>query len=52
MKRLVLALSLAAAALSGCAQLKEAFNQPEASGGQTAEGNSPYPKSSSNLGLF
>lgn len=52
MKRLIVALSLAAAALSGCAQLKEAFNQPDASGGQTAEDNRPYPKSSSDLGLF
>jgi hypothetical protein len=53
MKRLVLALSLAAVALSGCAQLKNAFNETQAEGGATrAETQSPYPKSSSSLGLF
>jgi hypothetical protein len=53
MKRLIVALSLAAAALSGCAQLKEAFNQTDAPGGASGiEEQRPYPKSSSDLGLF
>jgi outer membrane lipoprotein SlyB len=52
MKRLILALSLAATALSGCAELKNAFTETQASGGQTVEDNRPYPKSSSDLGLF
>lgn len=53
MKRLVLALSLAAAALSGCAELKTAFHQSDAPGGASGlEEQRPYPKSSSNLGLF
>lgn len=53
MKRLIVTLSLAAAALSGCAELKNAFTEAQASGGQSgAEKQSPYPKSSSDLGLF
>lgn len=52
MKRLIVALSLAAAALSGCAELKNAFTETQASGGQTGEETRPYPKSSSDLGLF
>ena len=47
MKRLVLALSLSAAALSGCAQLKEAFSNGQAHAGSTAvETQSPYPYNS------
>ena len=50
MKRLILALSLAAAALSGCAQLKEWYNDANAHAGATAvEEQSPFPKSSSNI---
>jgi hypothetical protein len=53
MKRLIVALSLAAAALSGCAELRTVFHQPDAhSGASGLEEQSPYPKSSSNLGLF
>jgi len=50
MKRLVLALSLATAALSGCAQLKEWYHDANAHAGASAfEPQSPYPKSSSNI---
>lgn len=53
MKRLILALSLAATALAGCAQLKDAFTEAQAAGGQTGvEQSRPHPKSSSDLGLF
>lgn len=53
MKRLIVALSLAAAALSGCAELKNFFTEDQAESGATkAETQSPYPKSSSDLGLF
>jgi hypothetical protein len=53
MKRVVVALSLAAAVLSGCAELRTAFHQPDAyTGASAVEEQSPYPKSSSNLGLF
>jgi hypothetical protein len=52
MKRLILALSLAAAALSGCAELKTAFQPDAHSGASGLEEQSPYPKSSSDLGLF
>ena len=53
MKRLILILSLAAAALSGCAQLSETFHNAEATGGSTGvEQTRPYPKSASDLGLF
>jgi len=52
MKRLVLALSLASVALAGCAQLKNAFTEPQAAGGQSGiEESRPYPKSSSDMGL-
>jgi hypothetical protein len=51
MKRLVLVLSLAMAA-SGCAQLKE-WSHPNATAGASGiEDTRPYPKSSSDLGLF
>jgi hypothetical protein len=53
MKRLIVALTLATAALSGCAQLKDLFTEDQAKSGATkAETQSPYPKSSSDLGLF
>jgi hypothetical protein len=53
MKRLILALSLAVAALAGCAELKTAFHQPDAhSGASGLEEQRPYPKSSSDLGLL
>ena len=53
MKRVILALSLAAAALSGCAELRAAFHQPDAHTGASAlEEQRPYPKSSSDLGLL
>lgn len=53
MKRLIVTLSLAAAVLSGCAELKNAFTETQAEGGATgAETQRPYPKSSSDLGLF
>jgi hypothetical protein len=49
MKQSLVPLLLAAAALAGCAQL----GQPHADAGATAaEQTSPYPRSSSNLGLF
>lgn len=49
MKRLILSLALAAAALGGCAQLR----QPSADSGATGvDQTRPYPQSSSNLGLF
>lgn len=51
MKRLILALSLATAALSGCAQLKEWYQNANAHAGATASEQyaSPYPKSSENI---
>src|SRR5688572_17464610 len=53
MKRLILALSLAVAALAGCAELKTAFHQPDAhSGASGLEEQRPYAKSSSDLGLL
>jgi hypothetical protein len=53
MKRLIVVLSLAAAALSGCAELKNALAEPQASGGPSGlEETRPYPKSASDLGLF
>lgn len=53
MKRLILVLSLGAAALSGCAAIGETFYSTEAHGGASGvEETRPYPKSSSNLGLF
>ena len=52
MKHLILALALSGSALTGCAQLKEAFNNPGADAGATGvEDQRPYPKSSSELGL-
>lgn len=46
MKQVILALSLAAA-LTGCAQLKEAFSNGQAHAGSTAvETQSPYPYNS------
>jgi len=51
MKRLILVLSLAAGALSGCAQLTEWYHEANAHGGASAlEEQSPFPKSSSNIG--
>ena len=53
MKRLILALALAGTALAGCAQLKDAFTDESADAGATrVEDRRPYPKSSSDLGLF
>jgi len=51
MKRLLLVIALATAALSGCAQLKDAYQNADA-GATRAEDQRPYPKSSSDLGLF
>ena len=52
MKRLILALSLVTA-LSGCAQLKEWYQEQSATAGASSiEDTRPYPKSSSDLGLF
>ena len=51
MKPLILALSLATAALSGCAQLKDWYQDANAHAGATApEQQSAYPRSSSNIG--
>jgi hypothetical protein len=48
MNRIALSLLLAAATLAGCAQL-----QPQAEGGASAyQAPRPFPKSSSDLGLF
>ena len=53
MKRLILALALASTTLAGCAQLKESSHSPQADAGASAqEDKRPYPKSSSDLGLF
>lgn len=54
MKRLILTLVLAGAALSGCAQLREAFDDSQAAhaGATGVDQQRPYPKSSSDLGLF
>ena len=50
MKRLVLALALATAALSGCAQLKEWYHDASADAGASGiEAQRPYPSSSSNI---
>jgi hypothetical protein len=50
MKRLIVAFSLATFALSGCAQLKEWYQDANASAGSTTyEQQSPFPKSSSNI---
>ena len=45
MKRLILAAVLAAAAVSGCAQL----NENSYGGASAVEAQSPFPKSSSNI---
>ena len=53
MKHLIIALALAGSTLTGCAQLKDAFNNPAAESGATAaEEQRPYPKSSSELGIL
>jgi hypothetical protein len=53
MKRLILALALAGSTLTGCAQFKQAFDNPGAEAGATAaEELRPYPKSSSDLQLL
>lgn len=52
MKRLILSLAVAGAALSGCAQLQGAFAQNADAGATGVESQRPYPKSSSDLGLF
>ena len=50
MKRLILTLSLAAAALSGCAQLKDWYQNANADAGASGiEQVRPYPSSSSNI---
>ena len=53
MKHLIIALALAGGTLTGCAQLKDAFNNAGAESGSTAaEEQRPYPKSSSELGIL
>jgi len=52
MKRLILSLALAGAALSGCAQLNGAFADNADAGATGVADQRPYPKSSSDLGLF
>jgi hypothetical protein len=52
MKRLILSLAVASAVLSGCAQLQGAFAQNADAGATGVENQRPYPKSSSDLGLF
>jgi hypothetical protein len=53
MKRLILAVALAAGtALAGCAQLKEISKQNADAGATGVEQQRPYPKSSSDMGLF
>jgi hypothetical protein len=52
MKFLILSLALAGAALSGCAQLGAAFTESADAGATKVEDQRPYPKSSSDLGLF
>jgi hypothetical protein len=52
MKNLILGLSLALT-VSACAQLKEWTRDADATAGASGiEDTRPYPKSSSNLGLF
>jgi hypothetical protein len=48
MKHLLLVLSLATVALSGCAQLKD-WHQSANAGATTQEPQSPFPRSSSNI---
>ena len=52
MKRLILVLALASTALTGCAQLQKAYTESADAGATSAEDRRPYPKSSSDLGLF
>jgi hypothetical protein len=52
MKHLILAFILAGAALSGCAQLDAAFTERADAGASSVADQRPYPKSSSDLGLF
>ena len=52
MKHLILALALAGAALSACAQLDAASTESAYAGATRVEDQRPYPKSSSDLGLF
>jgi hypothetical protein len=50
MKRLITALALATTALTGCAQLKDWYQNANAHAGATAvEQANPYPRSSSNI---
>jgi hypothetical protein len=51
MKRLMLALALAATALAGCAELKNVLHDNADAGASGVEDQRPYPKSSSDLGL-
>ena len=51
MKHLILVLALSGSALTGCAQLKEAFKPGADAGATGVEDQRPYPKSSSELGL-
>lgn len=50
MKSLILA--LAAAALAGCAGMNSTFTESADAGATGVEEKRPYPKSSSDLGLF
>ena len=53
MKRLILALTLVATGLSGCAQLNDWYQDASATAGASGiEDARPYPRSSSDLGLF
>ena len=54
MKKLIMILSLASTAmLTACAELRTAFHEEGADAGATnIEDRRPYPKSSSDLGLF
>jgi hypothetical protein len=52
MKRLILSLALAGAALSGCAQLDPVSTESAYAGATKVEDQRPFPKSSSDLGLF
>jgi hypothetical protein len=52
MKRLILMLALASAALTGCAQLQNSYTDSADAGATRTEERRPYPKSSSDLGLF
>ena len=52
MKRLILSMTLASAALAGCALPNNAFTDSADAGATKVEDRRPYPKSSSDLGLF